>query len=45
MTNINIEIAENTHKKIKLKAVLEDLTIKDYIIRALDDKFLRGKSE
>ncbi|MFC2136040.1 hypothetical protein ACFLTH_15605 [Bacteroidota bacterium] len=35
MTNINIEIPDDIHKEIKLKAVLEDSTIKDYIINTL----------
>ena len=39
MTNINIEIPDETHKKIKFKAVLEDSTIKEYVIRALRNKF------
>ncbi|MFH1607089.1 MAG: hypothetical protein ABIC91_07100 [Nanoarchaeota archaeon] len=36
MTNINIEIPEDLHKQIKLKAVLKDLTIKEYLIQTLD---------
>ena len=29
MTNINIEIPDDVHKGIKLKAVLDDTTIKE----------------
>ncbi len=36
MTNINIEIPNSLHKQIKLKAVLKEITIKDYIIQTLD---------
>ncbi|MBC8500804.1 MAG: hypothetical protein ISS25_01995 [Nanoarchaeota archaeon] len=43
MTNINIEISDDIHKQIKLKAVLEDLTIKDYIIKSLEKKFSHKK--
>lgn len=44
MTNINIEIPDNIHKEIKLKAVLEDLTIKSYIIKSLEKKFSGKKT-
>ncbi|MAG39235.1 hypothetical protein CMO90_04075, partial [Candidatus Woesearchaeota archaeon] len=36
MTNINIEIPDELHKKIKLKAVHKDSTIKEYIIKTLE---------
>ncbi|MFH1589472.1 MAG: hypothetical protein ABIB43_02810 [archaeon] len=45
MTNINIEIPNDIHKKIKLKAVLNDLTIKDHIIKTLEKKFSKKKSQ
>ena len=35
MTNINIEIPDDLHKKIKLNAVKEDTSIKEYIIKIL----------
>ena len=38
MTNINIEIPDELHKKIKLEAVLKDTTIKELIIRTLEEK-------
>ncbi len=41
MTNINIEIPDDIHKEIKLKAVLKDLTIKDFIIKSLENKFVK----
>ena len=38
MTNINIEIPEDLHKKIKIEAVKKDSTIKDLIIKTLEEK-------
>jgi len=38
MVNINIQIPDDLHKKIKLSAVKEDMSIKDYIIKILDNK-------
>jgi predicted HicB family RNase H-like nuclease len=35
MVNINIQIPDELHKKIKLIAVKEDKTIKEYIIEVL----------
>jgi predicted HicB family RNase H-like nuclease len=37
MVNINIQIPDELHKKIKLNAVKEDTSIKDLIIRKLED--------
>ncbi|MBU0471069.1 MAG: hypothetical protein KKF65_00465 [Nanoarchaeota archaeon] len=45
MTNINIEIPEEIHKQVKLKAVLEDLTIKQYVINNLEKEFLKRKNK
>lgn len=36
MVNINIEIPEELHKKIKLASIVQDITLKDYIIRVLE---------
>jgi hypothetical protein len=36
MVNINIEIPNELHKKIKLESVKNDTTLKDYIINILD---------
>lgn len=38
MTHINIEIPEELHKKIKIEAVKKDSTIKDLIIKTLEEK-------
>ncbi|MFH0869855.1 MAG: hypothetical protein V1866_02255 [archaeon] len=36
MVNINIEIPEELHKKIKLASIVQDTTLKDYIIKVLE---------
>ena len=35
MTNINIELDEELHKKLKLKAVEKGMFLKDYVIEVL----------
>lgn len=36
MVNINIEIPDELHKKMKLKSVMKEKTLKDFIIEELD---------
>ena len=36
MANINIQIPDDLHKKIKLNAVKKDTSIKEYIIKILE---------
>ena len=38
MVNINIEIPEELHKKLKFSCALKDQTLKDHIIRILEEK-------
>ncbi len=38
MVNINIEIPDDIHKKAKLKSVVEDVTLKEFIIKAMEEK-------
>ncbi len=38
MVNINIEISEELHKKIKLSSVIKEMTLKDYVIKVLEKK-------
>lgn len=38
MANINIEIPDELHKELKLKAVEKGVTLKDLIIQKLDKK-------
>ncbi len=43
MTNINIEIPGDLHKKIKLASVKQDTTIKQLIIETLKEKITNEK--
>ena len=36
MVNINIEVPADVHKHVKLCAILQDKTVKDFIIEQLD---------
>ena len=36
MPNINIEVPEDLHKQLKLKALLEDKALKDYFTEILE---------
>lgn len=44
MVNINIEIPDDTHKKAKLESVLNEVTLKQFIIKSIEDK-LKIKSK
>jgi hypothetical protein len=35
MANINIEIPDDVYKKVKLAAIMQDKTVKDYVIEKL----------
>ena len=43
MGNINIEIPDDVHKKVKAHCALQGTTIKDFIIKALEEKLKRGQ--
>ena len=38
MPNINIPIADELHKEIKIAALLEDKTLKEYILETLEQE-------
>ena len=38
MANINILIPDELHKKLKVKCAIEETTLKDFIIGALEKK-------
>ena len=38
MTNINIEIPDDLHKKTKIRCAIEEVTLKDFIIKAIEEK-------
>ncbi len=41
MVNINIEIPDDVHKRVKLAAITNDATLKDYLIAQLDEQLRR----
>jgi hypothetical protein len=45
VVNINIEISEELHKKIKLAAIMSDATLKDHIVKILEKKSKELKSK
>ena len=38
MTNINIEIPDELHKKAKVKCAVDEISIKDFVIKAIEEK-------
>lgn len=38
MVNINIKISDELHKKLKLESVKNDTTLKDFIIKILEEE-------
>ncbi len=38
MTNVNIELPEELHKKLKVVCALDSITIKEYIVKTLEEK-------
>jgi predicted HicB family RNase H-like nuclease len=45
LVNINIEIPDELHKKIKVHCALNDITLKDFIIDTLNSKFDKTKDK
>lgn len=43
MTNINIEIPDDLHKSIKIQCAIEESTLKDYIVRSLEEHLKKNK--
>ena len=43
MTNINIEIPDELHKKLKIQCAVEEITLKDYIVKTLEEKIKSKK--
>jgi hypothetical protein len=43
VVNINIEIPDEVYKKVKLAAIMQDKTAKDFIIEKLDAGLQRRK--
>ena len=42
MVNINIEISNDLHRKLKLTSVVRDVTLKDYVIDVLERRISRA---
>ena len=42
MVNINIEIPDEIHKKAKLKCVLNEITLKEFITNAIEGKLKKN---
>jgi hypothetical protein len=38
LVNINIEISEDLHKKLKLASIIKDQSLKDHVIAILEKK-------
>ncbi|RLE38903.1 hypothetical protein DRJ17_02620 [Candidatus Woesearchaeota archaeon] len=38
MGNINITIPDDLHKKLKIKCAMQDISLKDYVIKVLEEK-------
>ncbi len=38
MANVNIEIPDEIHKKAKLSSIMKEITLKDFIIHAIEEK-------
>jgi len=38
MTNINIEIPDDLHKKVKIQCAIEEITLKEFVIKAVEEK-------
>jgi len=38
VVNINVPISEELHKKIKLKALMEDKTLKEFILDSIKEE-------
>ena len=43
MVNINIEVPDEIHKKAKINAVVLDIDLKDYIIKAIEKENKKGE--
>ena len=38
MTNVNIEIPDDLHKKAKIKCAVDEVTLKEFIIKAIEER-------
>lgn len=45
MAGVNIQIPDELHRKAKIVSALRGITLKDYIIKALEDRVAKEKSK
>jgi predicted HicB family RNase H-like nuclease len=38
MTNINIEIPDDLHKKVKIKCAIDEISLKEFVLSAIEEK-------
>lgn len=38
MTNINIEIPDDLHKKVKIKCAIDEVSLKEFVLSAIEEK-------
>jgi hypothetical protein len=43
MVNVNITIPDEIHKKSKIKCAIEEITLKEFIIKAIEEKINEKK--
>ena len=43
MVNVNIEVPEDVHKKVKILAASKGISLKELIIQALEERDGKGK--
>ena len=43
MTNINIEIPDELQKKVKIQCAVDEMTLKEFIVRAVEEKLKQKK--
>ncbi len=43
MVNINIEIPDDIHKKAKIDSVLNEITLKEFIIQSIEENLKNKK--
>ncbi len=41
MTNVNIEIPDELHKKAKVRSAIDEVTLKEFIVKAIEEKLAK----
>ena len=45
MVNINISIPDELHKKMKLKCVTDEITLKEFVVKSLEQGLKHAKNK